>query len=99
MYFPRSFAGIFDHTLLYAFRAAFTALSTSSDVASPTSAILFSVAGLIVSKYFPFTGGTNFPLMNKSYRGLISTFAVSGAGAYVQAVEKLSETVGAVVVV
>src|SRR5215510_8917443 len=98
-YFPRSFAGSFDQTPSCAFRAAFTALSTSSDVASATSASFFSLAGLIVSKYSPLVGGTNFPLMKRSYFGWICTFAVSGAGAYFQSVEKFSDTEGADVLI
>ena len=43
MYFPRSFAGIFDQTCSYADRAAFTAVSTSSAAASPTSDSFFFV--------------------------------------------------------
>jgi hypothetical protein len=47
-YFPRSAPLIRDHTRVYAVRAAFTARSTSSVVASATSASTSSVAGLIV---------------------------------------------------
>src|SRR3954469_12852039 len=92
MYLPRSRAGIFDHVFSYARLAAFTARSTSSSDASATSLSFFSVAGLTVSKYSPLTGATNLPPMNSSYRGATVTFAVSGAGAYVQSVEKLRLT-------
>jgi len=64
-YFPRSAAGILLQTLEYELRAASTAESTSVASASATLASNFSVAGLIVEKYFPDLGGTNFPLMKR----------------------------------
>ena len=63
MYFALSLPGIFFQYLSEAFLAAFTALSTSAAFESATSESFFSVAGLIVSKYFPEEGFTNFPLM------------------------------------
>ena len=57
-------------------RAARTARSTSAALASATSAIFFSVAGLIVSKYFPDAGGTNLPSMNACVRGFTSSARV-----------------------
>src|SRR5688572_26728611 len=96
MYLPRSLAGMRHQVLSYARRAAFAATSTSSAVACATSDSFFSLAGLIVSKYFPRAGGVNRPSMNRSYRGSIFAWdGLSGAGAYVQSVLKFSFTSGA----
>src|SRR4051794_9813029 len=92
MYLPRSLAGRRDQTPSYARRAARTARSTSCASASAMSASFFSFAGFLVSKYLPAVGGVTSPLMNRSCRGAICTFAVSGAGAYCQSVEKFSFT-------
>ena len=66
IYFPLSFPLIFDQ-LLKALLAEFTAKSTSFLLAPATLAIISSVAGFIVSKYFFEFGFTNSPFINKSY--------------------------------
>jgi hypothetical protein len=63
-YFPRSAPLIRDHTRVYAVRAALTARSTSSALASATSASTSSVAGLIVLNASP-EPSTNSPPMNR----------------------------------
>ncbi len=81
-YLPRSLGASFDHTRSYALRAAATARSTSSALASVTSASTSSVAGEIDLNADP-VPSTNSPPMNSPYDGLMSTTARdSGAGAY-----------------
>jgi hypothetical protein len=85
MYFARSLAGIFPHGPSYALRAAFTAASTSASLASAMRASFCSLAGLMVSKYFPLLGFTHLPPMNSSYCSFSLKWSLlSGAGASCQ---------------
>ena len=63
-YFPRSAPDMRPHTPRYAARAALTARSTSSALASATSARVSSVAGLMVLNASP-EPSTNSPPMNR----------------------------------
>ena len=63
-YFPRSAPDMRPHAPRYAARAALTARSTSSALASATSARVSSVAGLIVLNASP-EPSTNSPPMNR----------------------------------
>ena len=67
MYFALSEAGIFDHTFVYALRAALTAKSTSSFEAEAISAKVSSFAGFIVLKYVFLDGAIHFPSMKRVY--------------------------------
>jgi hypothetical protein len=64
-YLPRSAPLIRDQTRVYAVRAAATAASTSSLLASEISASTSSVAGLTVLNGVPPVAGTNWPPMNR----------------------------------
>jgi hypothetical protein len=63
-YLPRSAPLIADQTRVYAVRAARTAMSTSSALASETSESTSSVAGLTVLNGVPPVASTNSPPMN-----------------------------------
>ena len=81
-YFALSLPLIGPQTFSNAFRAAFTALSTSAGPASLTSASTSSDAGLTVLKLRPSIVSTNSPPMNSPYDGWRSRIARdSGAGA------------------
>ena len=80
-YFPRSRPDNFDQLLSKAFRAAFTAASTSAAVPSAIRLKTSSVAGLIELKCDePLT---HLPLMKWPYSGsILTTERDSGAAAY-----------------
>ncbi|ETN22571.1 hypothetical protein PPTG_20940 [Phytophthora nicotianae INRA-310] len=65
MSLPRSSADMVRHGPSNASRAAATAASMSALIASDTSAIFSSVAGLNVSKVRPLAEGTNSPLISR----------------------------------
>ena len=91
IYFPLSLPESLLQVVSYAFRAAFTAKSTSFLFPFAMEASFSSVAGLIVSKYLPELGFTHFPPINKSYLFFNFTWLVlSKEGAKSQLLFKFS---------
>ena len=67
--------------------AAWAASSASSMSSAPERAALvyaLPVIGVMTSKYWPFTGGTNLPLMKLSYCGLKCDLGAGGVGVGVE---------------
>jgi hypothetical protein len=73
MIFPFAWASVYLQTVLKAFLAAATALSTSSFEAATAWAKTYSVAGLITSKGLPPLEETSSPLM-KSFPATAASF-------------------------